>query len=337
MSRQDEQPAADLGTSLIKLGSVVVGVDDAPLVERRAELLYAAAEANRRMADVVLVHGCEPLTTPTSPAPSRSLASRRARGHELLAVAADFLRPHVSSGRSVQQLVANGTGAEILLELSAAASLLVLQRRPISTPRRWHTGSTTARVCAQARCPVAVVTTSGERSVTNGRSRHGVVVAVDARGHCAAALDTAFNEADLRGETLIAVHVWTPPKTIYTYGYVAADPAELADERRVAALELSEALAGHRELHPGVRVSPRVVSAPSVQDAIVDAAQDAAVLVVSRHGQHHTGSLGLGSLARHCLSRAHCPVVVTPASRPRPHSQAAAAGGSGSRESHATG
>jgi nucleotide-binding universal stress UspA family protein len=321
---RDEFAPNDIDALAVSKGRVVVGVDDAPVDERRAELLFAAGEANHRGSDVLVLHGCEPLTTVTALAPGLSLADRRRRGEELVAAAVSVVDEHLQPGLTVRSFVSDETGAMALIEASRSASLLVLQRRRISTLRRWHTGSTTARVCAQARSPVAVVTSSETGfseagSSEGGPRRTGVVVAVDARGHSTAAMEFAFTEASLRGEPLIAVHAWTPAATVNTWGFISADPDELAEQREQAAVELSEALAGYSGSHPDVQVRPHVVAAPSPTDAVLDAAKSAQLLVVGRHAQHRTASYGLGSVARHCLAEAQCPVIVTPTTRPSHH------------------
>jgi nucleotide-binding universal stress UspA family protein len=290
-------------------GRVVVGVDDVPLGDRETELIFAAEEANRRGVDLLLVHGCAPLSTATAPIPTTSAEHRRRRGSELLEAAADWLRPHLQPRRAVHVAVDAGTGVQALVSASSGASLLVLQRRSVPAYRRWHTGSTTSRVCAQAWCPVAVVRAAGPAV-----DRGGVVAAIDTRGHAAHVLDVAFAEAALRDQPLIAVHAWLPPGPTQSYGFVPPDPDEVRIEREVAIVELSEVLAGHRAGYPDVEVQQRVVAA-DVRAAVDDAAGTAQLVVVGRHARHGAGSLGLGGLARHCLAEASCPVIVAPSSR----------------------
>ncbi len=290
---------------------VIVGIDDVPVAERREVLRFAAGEANRRQVDVWLVHGCEPLATATSPAPTTSLQQRRHRGEQLVAAAVEMMYRHLDPGRTVHPEVAPGSAVETLVELSHSAGLVVLQRRAVSVVQRWHTGSTSSRVCAQADCPVVVLPAGYHAE--NGR--RGVVVGVDSRGHAATVLAVGFAEADLRSQPVVAVHGWEVLGPTAAYGYVPADPEELRLRRDEAEVELSEALAGFAGTHPDVPVERRVVQGPP-RDVLEEFSATAELLVVGRHAQHGHGSLGLGGVARHCLQTARCPVVVVPPSRP---------------------
>lgn len=92
------------------------------------------------------------------------------------------------------------------MDLSDQGALIVCRRRMVSAARRWHTGSTASRVCAQSAAPVAVI-----RPGVTAEGRSGAVVGVDDRGRSAVAVDTARVEAALRGQQLTAVHAWEAP------------------------------------------------------------------------------------------------------------------------------
>ena len=256
------------------------------------------------------MHGCTPLTTATAPAPTVPLEGRRRRGTELVESASAHLAHLLDAGRQIECQVTAESGAEALVRLSATASIVVVERRTISGLHRLHTGSTTARVCAQASSPVAVVR-SGSDDLAD---RVGIAVGIDSRGHAHAALQVAFAEASLRQQPLMAVHAWEMPGPITSYTYIPACPEELAVPRERAAAELAEALAGYGEEFPDVVVRRHLVQAAAT-DALLDAATRAAVLVVGRHGQHAVASIGLGGVARHCLQHAQGPVIVAPPSR----------------------
>ncbi|HEU4545247.1 MAG TPA: universal stress protein, partial [Microlunatus sp.] len=273
---------------------------------------FAVSEANRRHSELVLVHGCEPLVTLTAWAPMMTPAERFAAGEEIVAVAAEYASTRLDREQEIRTIVSEESGAQALLDLSDHADLIVLQRRTVSAARRWHTGSTTSRLCATSDTPVAVI---------KPRRAHerlsGVVVGVDGRGHSAVALETALLQASLRSQQLTAVRAWEPPVPRGATGYVPPCDDELAMLSGRAATELADALAASSVDETGVVVNPVVIRGPAAA-ALLEASRSAVLLVVGRHAGHGIGSLGLGSVARQVLAEALCPVIVTPPSR-RPH------------------
>lgn len=301
-------------------GPVVVGISDAPLAEQRAALDFAVAEANRRGSDLWLVHGCEPLATLTALTPATTVNERYVAGQEIVRVTSEYAVSLLDPTLEIATEVTKTTSAEAMVDVSHVASLVVCGRRAVSAARRWHTGSTTARVCAQSHAPVAVVKSgspgAGQRDDQVERTDvGGVVVGVDGRGHSAVAIETAFSEASLRGQGLTAVHAWQAPGPPEATGYISPDASELALLRNQAKERLAQAMAGYGAGDAAVEVTQRVIRGPAA-DALIDVSKSADLLVVARHAGHAVGSLGLGSVARHALGHAECPVIVTPTSRP---------------------
>ena len=56
-------------------------------------------------------------------------------------------------------------------------------------------------------------------------------------------------------------------------------------------------------------IDAKTVGAPAGL-ALVDASRGAALLVIGSRGHREVVSLLLGSVSEHCVSHAHCPVVV---------------------------
>ena len=157
-------------------GSVIVGVSS-QTPDLRRMLEFAAEEANRRRVDLTLVHGCSPIPMPTTLEPTTPLADREVRWLKRLGKTAELAEELLDPDRTVDVLVHPGTGVHALVEASAAASLVVLQRRRISRGRRIRTGSTSALVAVRSQAPVAVLSAS-DRSLPAmgnvvGRSRRG--------------------------------------------------------------------------------------------------------------------------------------------------------------------
>ncbi|HEU5484827.1 MAG TPA: universal stress protein [Microlunatus sp.] len=309
-----EEIARQTGQTSPTHGPVLVGIGDAALSEQRDAVDFAVSEANWRHSDLVLVHGCEPLVTLTALTPTMTPSERFSAGEGIVAVVAEYASTRLSPDRKIRTFVSEGSGAQALLDLADRAALIVCQRRMVSVAHRWHTGSTTSRLCARSEAPVAVIKQGGTHEAASG-----VVVGVDGRGHSAMAVDTAMVEAAVRGQQLTAVHAWEPPVPLGATGYVPPCDDELDLLRDRAAAVLADVLSDARVGETGVIVEPLVVRGPAAA-ALLDASRSAVLLVVSRHAGHGVGSLGLGSVARQVLGKALCPVIVTPPSR-RPRRQ----------------
>ncbi|MDQ6614660.1 MAG: universal stress protein [Actinomycetota bacterium] len=139
-----------------------------------------------------------------------------------------------------------------------------------------------------------------------------VIVGVDGSQNARAALRWAATEAQLRGATLELVHAWQfPAVAIVAYGPTVVPVFDAADlEKR--AWQIAEAAAAEvRSESPGldVRVS---VTRGHPAEVLVDAAQQAGLLVVGSRGLGGFARLLMGSTSQHCVHHASCPVVVVP-------------------------
>jgi nucleotide-binding universal stress UspA family protein len=145
------------GTAVTEGKSVVVGVDGSR--SSRVALAWAADQAALLQAELVAVAAWEPSILPPAGNPSvpetdASNSSQRAR-EELLSVITQELGedPPVP----VQPVVKRGHAAEVLIELSANADLLVVGTRGHGGFAGLVLGSVSQHVAAYARCPVTVV------------------------------------------------------------------------------------------------------------------------------------------------------------------------------------
>lgn len=138
-----------------------------------------------------------------------------------------------------------------------------------------------------------------------------IVVGVDGSDHAARALRWAVTEATVRDATLVAVHAWSIPATAYstfTMPLVDSDTMQRAAEETLRA---ATALAARDK---GVVVEERVVEGPAAQ-ALLQEADDAALLVVGSRGHGGFAGLLLGSVSQQLVHHARCPVVVVPHDR----------------------
>lgn len=145
--------------------------------------------------------------------------------------------------------------------------------------------------------------------------RHLVVVGFDGSPGSTAALDVALAEARRRGATLRVVTAWKVPAAVTGFAFSAMTAAEIYDElHEAAAGEARRRLAAAVDRIgpcPGVAVETSAVAGVA-SVALVDASEDAELLVVGRRGHNRLTEILLGSTAHGCVSHANCPVLVVP-------------------------
>jgi nucleotide-binding universal stress UspA family protein len=140
-----------------------------------------------------------------------------------------------------------------------------------------------------------------------------VVVGVDVSEPGAVALRYALQEAARRGARIVAVSVWDPPIRTLTesFGLAAYDSTKMdAVHERIARERIDDVVAQQ----PGAVNVPLEVQARTgrAADILVEAAQDADLLVVG-HRSHGSLLRGvLGSVGLSCVLHAPCPVLVVP-------------------------
>ncbi len=132
-----------------------------------------------------------------------------------------------------------------------------------------------------------------------------IVVGVDGSESSLRALMWAAHQAELTGARLEVITTWEWPTT---YGapvpYPAAwDPS--ADAQKV----LREATEPVRKEHPDVDIDLTVVEGHAAP-ALVEASRGADLLAVGSRGHGEFVGMLLGSVSEHCVSNAHCPVLV---------------------------
>ena len=130
-----------------------------------------------------------------------------------------------------------------------------------------------------------------------------IVVGVDGSPESMRALVWAVAEARARAAVLEIVHV-----DVFRHEVMALfGPGVLQSERAV----LDEAVSRARALEPSVVVDARLCEPPA-GEALVDASEDAELLVVGSSGAGGFTHLALGSVSAECALHARCPVVIVP-------------------------
>ncbi len=131
------------------------------------------------------------------------------------------------------------------------------------------------------------------------------MVGVDGSPPSLQALRWALRQAKATDASVEAVHAWQIPVAYGTA--VAVIPGENFAESARRALEESvdEVLAGRDD----VQVE-RVAEQGLPAQVLIERSQGAELLVVGSRGRGGFKGLLLGSVSQHCVSHAHCPVVV---------------------------
>ncbi len=141
---------------------------------------------------------------------------------------------------------------------------------------------------------------------TEGNASKLVVAGVDGSDESVAALRWAGEYAAATGATLRAILAWHYPAAVGP-APVGVAPKAISDEvRQNMAAALAEAVA---RVGPGVPVDQVIAYGHPVQ-VLVDASKEADLLVVGRRGHAAITGMLVGSVSIHCVTHAHCPVVV---------------------------
>jgi nucleotide-binding universal stress UspA family protein len=132
-----------------------------------------------------------------------------------------------------------------------------------------------------------------------------IVVGVDGSASSEAALRWALGQARLTGQPVDAVTSWSIP---VTFGEAAGALMGI-DWQGEATRTLESTVAKAVDPPDADRVSQRAVQGHPAQ-VLLDAAADAALLVVGSRGLGGVRGMLLGSVSQHVVARAACPVVV---------------------------
>lgn len=188
-----------------------------------------------------------------------------------------------------------------MVTLAHDASLLVLGSRGHSRVGELFVGSASQHLAGHAPCPVVVVRPAELPDANR------IVVGLDGSSASEAALAFACRRARVTGETIAALRA-------ADYGPVHLDrKGQLPEALGVFLTEQEQQLAasvGHAQaVSPDVAIGPEFIAlSPAV--GLVEASQQASLLVVGSRGLNAFTGMLLGSVSHEVLHRAQCPVVV---------------------------
>jgi nucleotide-binding universal stress UspA family protein len=270
--------------------SVVVGVDGSP--EALVAARYGLHQAELRGLDVLLVYSY-PLPLMDVPVDSTFVDDFRAAGQTVLDDAAAALAAPAAVTLTTQ--VAETLPALLMQRMSRSAPLVVVGQHATAWYDRLGRGSIASPLAHHSGCPVVVVPPTWSRRRGDGRP---VVVALDGTSPSPDALAFAFDEAELLGSDVVALH---------------AVPEGAVGETDTAGRTIAELLAGTRAAHPGTAATVATVRGDT-RRVLLTAAQSAALLVV---GPPHTEGLASWtfSVARRVMGSVDCPLAVVPRRR----------------------
>lgn len=294
-----ENTAATVGEWEAAHRPIVVAVDGSE--RNRSAVTWAAHEAATLGCDVDLVtalhdhHVRPPLGRPDPPGSLAILERARAEVEQ------------VHPGHAVRTHAVPGAPLEVLLERAPGARLVVVGKRGLGGFARLLVGSTSVALAGRCPVPVAVIPDSGERTVHDVAP---VVLGVDPFQPDHHPIHLAFRRARRLGVPLVAVHGWEAP-TVFSWDAGVVTGA-VTEHERDGEIRFDALLADWRQHYPEVVVRPmRVHKHPAA--ALLDAAEDAQLVVLGRHRHGLLGGFTLGSVARAVLHYAECPVIVVPA------------------------
>ncbi|MGA5448199.1 universal stress protein [Streptomyces umbrinus] len=287
------------------LRPITVGLDGSP--ESLAAADWAAGEAQRRGLPLHLVNAWlwQPHDVPV--ADDRKTQKRWAL--RLLLESEEDLRARYPQ-LTIDTEQVSESATEVLLSQAEKAEMLVLGSSGHGAIAGFLLGSVGQHVLAKAKCPVVMVRAKTQ-SAAEANTGEVVVGLQDLGTQSGPLLEFAFRAAAARGATLRAVHAWDLPP-LYgrgpEAGQAAVKPGGLAEQQEKA---LSKALQPWRERFPQVTVV-ETVDLAFASGVVLQAAADAALVVVGRRVHRPALGMRIGPVAHAVLHHVAAPVVIVP-------------------------
>ncbi|MFF0488444.1 universal stress protein [Nocardia sp. NPDC004068] len=191
----------------------------------------------------------------------------------------------------------------VLLEQSGVAAMIVVGSRGHGALRRGLLGSVSTAVTRHAHCPVTVV--RGWSPTDPVAANKPVLVGVDGSENSVPAIELAFEAASRRKVGVTALHAWSDAAMGREVPIIGWD--DVLHER--AAADFSASLAGWSEQYPEVPVRRILVPDRPVR-ALLEAAEDAQLVVVGSHGRGGFTGMLLGSTSAALAQSVDCPITI---------------------------
>ena len=270
---------------------IVVGYDGKP--DSVAALAWAAEVASLRGEGIVATTIIDPRQLPRGVAWPESYWEELDDGARK--VFAQWPDVPAGIGRHVGHLVPR------LLESAEGSSMLVVGSHGHNAVSEMLLGSVSQSAARHAALPVIV-----HRRPVNPHSGR-IIVGADDSESSTRALDFACRIAELRGDKVVALRAWETASVVARrHGHL---PPPSSDPPAAVERELGRAVDDLRKAHPRVAVEGELYHGPP-ERGLVDAADNASLMVVGSRGYTAVGEVLMGSVSHALLHRAHCPVAV---------------------------
>ena len=262
---------------------------------------WAAAEAERRMAGLRIVHAypLPQLGQPVQQDVDELLHNEASALLDRIAESTRLDHPLLEiTTRLIQDAPVNA-----LRDESVDATLTVVGAKKSSRLAGAILGSVASAIAAVNPAPVAVVHPDHR---IDGQGP--VVVGIEGSRANSAAIEFAFAEAAARNTELVAVHAWNPAVFKGSPPDYPSDGEVAAIEQRVTSV-ISENLAGWSNKYPFVVVTESV-SRGRPAKILLEFSRSASMVVVGRRRQGEFEALVMGSTSRSLTAHSQCPVVI---------------------------
>jgi nucleotide-binding universal stress UspA family protein len=283
---------------------VVAGVDGSEESLRAVE--WAALEARRHRAPLRIVSVADLLPRMRCHPRGPEAVAVRLQGESGRALEEAITRSReIAPGQLIDVDLLTGPPAVAVTQSGSGALMLVVGARGSGGFAAMALGSVSRYAAMHARCPVVVI-----REETSAVHRE-VVVGVRDPLDADDTLGYAFDEAALRGATLIAVHSWNlSHPALSDRGDATRQPADAEHLAAEAGLDLAEALKTWHDKYPAVTVWQDVVHDHPAH-VLASYSVRADLVVIGRHVDAGSRCV-IGGIQHALLTHARGPVAIVP-------------------------
>lgn len=271
---------------------VVVGADGSP--SSLAAVHWAGEEARLRHVPLTIVHVVSDAGAEEEPGGEAAQVLAEAVSVGRAAVGGD-------TGTVVETRQLHGKPVPELVDVSAAAQLVVVGSHGRTGRRDRAVGSIGVGLLHHARCPVAIV--HDDVPPKAGPGRRPILVGIDGSRTSMSAAAIAFDEASRRAADLLALHVCKDADTP-----AAHDPQSSTLEREAEDF-LRETLSDLQQRYPEVAVHLLVRFANPSRQLLIQA-ERAELVVLGSHGRGALAGKLLGSVSTAVAEGSRIPVIV---------------------------
>ncbi|MGL5405329.1 MAG: universal stress protein [Propionibacteriaceae bacterium] len=288
---------------------VLVGVDGSE--DSLRAVCYAMKEAQIHNGDIHIVHGVDDAVLAGAWGAVYDPTILDEAGKQAVTeAAAELVRLGFPADR-IHGDVMLGNPASVLIRESEQADRVIVGRRAGGGLERLFVGSTSASVAASAACPVVMISHATNPDWTGKFARIGVAVGSDGPICGTGAVTWAFEEAQLRGSSLLVMHVVEPPPGFFG----RSKTVPVSDQQKLIAAATEQITAGMVELrqqYPEVSAELAVSFGRAI-DTLVAQSKSLDLLIVGAHtgGFPHT----FGGIVRGLMTHAQCPVGIIRANK----------------------